>query len=1069
MYNVYNYYNILLISYKKEGVHVEISVSGKMVESFLQEKKNKKRRLAIFLCLALVVSLVTTAALKLTGIAKTEEQTLLNCPVVIHEHADNCYDIGGNLACGYADFVVHTHSLDCYYDDVLACELSEIEAHAHDENCYTSEKYLICDLSETVSDEAVGDEAAADETVSDESASVEAISDDTADDAVSDETAPDESAPDEEASNEAVADDAVSDESASDNGVSDEIVFDDTVSNETALSHVHTDECYEARETLICEKEEIILHTHTTECFKEAVFDESGVMVALTSQLPEDATILDTWTRDLVPACGQLQIEEHIHGPGCLVPAKLTPEEEEAYIKEIGDDGDKTNPNDDDSNDNSWSGTIECGDRKDIGNGTKTVQEQFTWSVTINFPDDENWTDFTFANSFRQTVTGWILQENGEKTLEEDHAVHHYQSLANLEKELTDALNLSLAQAGLEKSISYTFVYKDKAGNEVAKDNAEVAYFEIYFLREAGRNLSGQSISFEYTSLVDTKNFVDNTNYNINNDFTLADFAGTGSFNFHYTNNISNETETGDVGVMTVWLDAKGDPLDEDLPEQMEMILKQYALEGGICLTEKPADAKSWCALTLNLIQDDDVEPHDVQIKTLSDKPLGNNSVTVWIPKNAKVELTSDHYDPTWIYDFKVGTISSYTLNLGVEPEINNVFLNVSGKAPAGFEPSGSFVQYSKITLNGVDDDWSYTWEQLPLNDGNNTQYIYTVSEAEAPDGYDTTVEDDGEGNFTVTNQRNLELGTITVEMEWIDEDGYPMVIHPDSVNVYLQKKVYNIDPEDGSVNYEWVMVDGKRKTLPNENGEWTATWTNLDEGEYRVVEEMVEGFVVSYFYTYYDEDGNEYSNFENLPGNSGFVVITNTESLSGSGDIVVIKIWEYEDGTPDTDHPDSVLVTVKRARRSSTEEDTTNPDTSEPTTNPGTTEPTTNSSTTEPTTNPSTTEPTTNPSTTESTTNPSTTEPSTNPGTTEPTTNPSTTEPSTSDTGTTKPSTSEKDTTKPGISWPGTPYTGDHSNLPLYIIIALVSGTLLIGLTVYGVKQRNRKKEKEIEEDIDE
>ena len=313
----------------------------KMSEKFLQEKKYRQRRLAIFLCLAFVVALTTTAALKLTGVAKNNQHTVLDCPVVIHEHTDSCYDLGGSLICGYADFAVHTHTLDCYYDDVVTCELPVIEVHEHTDACYALEKEPSCGLSEAEPAEADADEGEANEAEADEAVTepteADAL-DSEANDTETDGTVvdPDETVADEVKADEAEADEANTNEAEADEtkapvAEANESEKDEAEADEPVSKHVHTDECYKVSDTLVCEKEEIVLHTHTSECFKEAVFNENGTMVSLTSQLPEDAVIPDNWTRDLIPACGQLQIEEHTHGAGCRVAIELTPEEEESY------------------------------------------------------------------------------------------------------------------------------------------------------------------------------------------------------------------------------------------------------------------------------------------------------------------------------------------------------------------------------------------------------------------------------------------------------------------------------------------------------------------------------------------------------------------------------------------------------------------------------------------------------------------------------------------------------------------------------------------------------------------
>ncbi|MCH5191515.1 MAG: Cna B-type domain-containing protein [Oscillospiraceae bacterium] len=926
---------------------MEVSVF-KMIENFIQEKKIKHTWLIIFLCMALVVALTTAGALKLTGIAQTRTLTVLNCPAEIHEHVDGCYDIGENLSCGYADFVVHTHSLDCYFDDVLTCELPVIEAHEHTEDCYSQEEYLIC--GQTQSKESDGED------------------------------------------------------------------------------HIHTDECYETRETLSCDKEDILLHTHTAECFKEAVFDENGTMISLTSQLPEDVTVPDTWTRDMVPACGHLQIEEHIHGAGCLDTVKFTPEEAEAYTDSMGDDETQT---DTDSN---WNGTLEGMGRKDIGNddGTKTVVEQLTWSATINFPNDDTWTDFIYTDSFRQTMTGWVLQENGEKTWEEDHLIHHYRTLSRLDKELNDSLSFWLAQSDLENDLTYTFIYKDQDGNEVTDDSAEVIYFEIHFKREAGKNLHGQSINIDYTSLVDTEDFVNNTNYNIDNDFTLPEFTGTGNFCFRYTDHISNETETGDISVQNVWLNVEGDPQTDNLPDNVEMVLKQYAFKGGIYLTEKPEDTKNWCELTLRIEQGSEDNQHDVWIKTLDEEILGEKTATVWIPRNSQVQLSADDRASTWNYTFNVKNVSAYELTIPVDTNINSIFLSVIGKAPTGFIPTGDFTKYGgTITLNGDDDDWSHTWEQLPLDDGNDTRYVYTVEQEEVPDGYYTNVENDGEGTFTVTNRKSMEPGKITVEKIWVDDEGYPLAIHPDSVEIELQKR--------SSADDEWDTVENGRITLPNDKGEWTASWTGLEDGEYRVVEKKIDGYLVSYAYSTYDDQGNRHTSSTSLSGNAGFATVVNVKTLADDGDIVVVKVWEYEDGTPDTSHPGSVDIVIKRARMSPPEE-------SEPSSEPETdlSEPNTSETVT---------------SVTDSS------EPNTSETVTSVT---DTSETVTSGTDTPEMSTSKTDTSSNSSIFDRIPNTDDNSKLIPYIIAAVISGILFVTFACAASKAGRRKK-KTTEDNIDE
>lgn len=108
------------------------------------EQKKGKRRLAVFLCLAVVVALGTAAALKMYGQAMSHKDKRLICQLEVHQHTDACYD-GDKLICGYADYVVHTHNDDCYdRDGNLVCSLPEMAAHTHTDECYTEQEVLLC-------------------------------------------------------------------------------------------------------------------------------------------------------------------------------------------------------------------------------------------------------------------------------------------------------------------------------------------------------------------------------------------------------------------------------------------------------------------------------------------------------------------------------------------------------------------------------------------------------------------------------------------------------------------------------------------------------------------------------------------------------------------------------------------------------------------------------------------------------------------------------------------------------------------------------------------------------------
>ena len=95
---------------------------------FLQERKEYRRWLTAFLCLALVVAFGTVTALKMYGQAMTHQEKVLDCRYEVHEHTEDCYEEDENgekiLICGLADYVIHVHNDDCYdQDGELVCPL----------------------------------------------------------------------------------------------------------------------------------------------------------------------------------------------------------------------------------------------------------------------------------------------------------------------------------------------------------------------------------------------------------------------------------------------------------------------------------------------------------------------------------------------------------------------------------------------------------------------------------------------------------------------------------------------------------------------------------------------------------------------------------------------------------------------------------------------------------------------------------------------------------------------------------------------------------------------------------
>lgn len=234
----------------------------------LKKRKQYKRRTAVFLCLAVIVTFGTVTALKLYGQAMTHKVEVLACNYEVHEHTEDCYeeDAEGNrkLVCGFADYVIHVHNDGCYdADGNLVCTLGEHAEHKHTEDCYETERILICGEEET-------------------SGSTEPVADETAQ---SGEGAAEPDVP--------VAPESSEEQDASQQ--QDEIIC----GKET---HLHGEECYE--NVLSCGLEE---HTH----------DDSCVHHELNCELAEHAHEAGCYDEEGNLICAQ---EEHAHLIGCYDP-----------------------------------------------------------------------------------------------------------------------------------------------------------------------------------------------------------------------------------------------------------------------------------------------------------------------------------------------------------------------------------------------------------------------------------------------------------------------------------------------------------------------------------------------------------------------------------------------------------------------------------------------------------------------------------------------------------------------------------------------------------------------------
>ncbi len=319
-------------------------------KEYAAKRSNRRRSWqGLVMVMACIVVFCTTYSLILPAIT-LEKGKKLTCTYEVHAHTDGCFNENGDLTCGKADFVVHTHDTYCYAEDetTLVCTLKEQAIHEHTGDCYESVPHehndscytevrgeQTCELEEsdghthTASCHPLTCELAESEGHSHGTtcySEAPTCGQEVTEGHSHSETCYDENG--ELACNQAevpahthtqdcyqlICDKEVSEGHAHSDGCYDQTA-DVVCALEEAPSHKHTDECYEMASSLICEKteadleqkltctrKEVILHSHSTDCY-----DTDGNLV-----------------------CGKPEILEHQHDDSCCIEQALVELEAEA-------------------------------------------------------------------------------------------------------------------------------------------------------------------------------------------------------------------------------------------------------------------------------------------------------------------------------------------------------------------------------------------------------------------------------------------------------------------------------------------------------------------------------------------------------------------------------------------------------------------------------------------------------------------------------------------------------------------------------------------------------------------
>ena len=132
-----------------------------MLSRFLEQENKRRterrRQLALLLCLSILVLLEVYIGMRRNGIALSDSQLLLVCPYmdegaepVAHTHDASCFGQEGELICTLPEREAHLHTDDCYREEAtLICDREENPGHVHEDSCYEEKKILNCSLEES--------------------------------------------------------------------------------------------------------------------------------------------------------------------------------------------------------------------------------------------------------------------------------------------------------------------------------------------------------------------------------------------------------------------------------------------------------------------------------------------------------------------------------------------------------------------------------------------------------------------------------------------------------------------------------------------------------------------------------------------------------------------------------------------------------------------------------------------------------------------------------------------------------------------------------------------------------
>lgn len=217
-----------------------------------------------------------------------------------------------------------------------------------------------------------------------------------------------------------------------------------------------------------------------------------------------------------------------------------------------------------------------------------------------------------------------------------------------------------------------------------------------------------------------------------------------------------------------------------------------------------------------------------VPVKPVTGWVTGTTYYAKFVPATASVTATKKWEDSSDQYGIRPASIELTLMADGVKVEQEGL------------------TNPATVTA-GTDGTWSYTWQNVPINDSNGNTITYTVTETAVP-GYTSVITGDAANGFTVTN--TLETTSVTAEKVWSDEEN-KYGFRPESVTLQLKSNGTDFgDPvtikadADGKWSYVWENLpkygaDGMEVTYSveetNVSEKYTPTYSEIVEGKITV------------------------------------------------------------------------------------------------------------------------------------------------------------------------------------------------------------------------------------------